>query len=148
MPYRSGPKVCESQKYDVARMPKLDFIILAKTKSASQIYLAPKKNGTLRGFMGCRKPKAATVRDSYLIQGIDEGTDLLRDTTTFVTLETNSGHQQVEIADQDTEKIVFARHQGLFKFICMLSGFKNAPGAFQRAMDVMTWTVQRQFARV
>lgn len=37
-------------------------------------------------------------------------------------------------------------HDGLFQFMCLLSGLKNAPTTFQRIMDVILGTVKWQFA--
>lgn len=50
------------------------------------------------------------------------------------------GYSQVEIDKRDLYKAVFTSHQGLYRIIRMPFGRKNAPGTFQRAVDVILTT--------
>ena len=55
------------------------------------------------------------------------------------------GYLQIPVAEEDTEKLAFITHEGLFEFIRMPFGSTNAGPTFQRAMNTMlsglTWQI-------
>lgn len=62
---------------------------------------------------------------------------LVGDTEPFSTLAENFGYWKVEIYEQDCNKTKFSSHYGLFSFIRMKCGIKNAPGTFQNVIEVI-----------
>lgn len=110
--------------------------------------LCAEKDGTLRFCVDYRRLNALTVRDSYPIPRMDECIDSLADATIFTTLDANSGHWQIEIREEDKDKTTFTSHHGLFRFTRMPFGLKNAPGTFQRVIDVILSQVKWQYALV
>ena len=98
--------------------------------------------------MDYRKLNAVTVRDSYPLLRMDECIDSLGDATVFTKLDGNSGYWQVEIAEDDRDKTTFASHSGLYRFLRMLFGLKNAPATFQRAVDIILSRVKWERALV
>ena len=90
----------------------------------------------------------ATGRDSYPLPHIDECIHSFDDATVFVTLDCSTGYWQVEVAEEDRDKITFASHSGLYRFLCIPFGLKNAPAIFQRAVDIILYRVKWKTALV
>lgn len=81
-----------------------------------------------------------TVRDSSLIPRMDECIYLLGDAAIFTTLHCSSGYWQIEVAEADRNKTNSTSHSSFFRCIQMPFGLKNAPAAFQRAVDIkISW---------
>ena len=147
-PYRAGPIAREKEKTEIDRMLRAGVIEPTSAEWASPVVFAPKKDGTMRFCVDYRKLKAATVRDSYLLPRMDECIDSLGDATVFTTLDCNGRYWQVEIAEEDRDKTTFASHFGLYRFLRMPFGLKNAPATFQRAVDIILFRVKWETALV
>lgn len=76
---------------------------------------------------------------------MDECIDSLGYTTMFSTMDTNTGYWPDETVEDNREISTFTLHHCPFRFILIPLGLKNAPGTFQRAMNVMLTKVKRQF---
>ena len=96
-----------------------------------------KKDGTMRFGVDYRKLNVFTVRDSYPLPRMEECVNSLRDATVFTTLDCNNGYWQVEISEEDRDKMTFGSHCGLYSFLRMPLGLKNAPATFPRAVDII-----------
>lgn len=128
-------------------MLEKDVIEPPTTKWASPIKFASKKDRSLRFCVHYRKLNALTVRDSYPLPQMDECINLLGEAMIFSTLDASSDYWQVEIDKCNREKTVFSIH-GLYQFFCMPFELKNAPVTFQRAMDVIFFSMKCQSALV
>ena len=126
-PYRAGLTAREKEKTETDRMLRAGVIEPATAEWATPVVFVPKKDGTMRFCVDYRKLYAVTVRDSYPLPRMDECIDSLGDATVFTTLDCNSGYWQVEIAEEDRDKTTFASHCGLYRFLRMPFGLKNAP---------------------
>ena len=56
----------------------------------------------------------------------------------FPTLDLKSGYWQVEVEDQDCEKIAFTAGNGLWQFNVMAFGLCNGPVTFERLISLAT----------
>lgn len=79
---------------------------------------------------------------------MDECIDYLGDATIFSSLDAESGYNHDEISEEDLEKTAFTSYHCLFCFSEMYSPLKNAPGTFQRAIDVLLTKFKWYFALV
>ena len=136
-PYRAGPKARDFEKEEVDRMLAAGVIEPSSADWASPVVFVPKKYGTLRFCVDYMKLNAVTRRDSYPLPRMDECIDSLGEATIFSTLDCNSGYWQVKVADQDKDKTTFTCHSGLYRFLRMPFGLKNAPATFQMAIDII-----------
>ena len=147
-PYRAGPIAREKEKTEIDRMLRAGVIEPTSAEWASPVVFVHKKDGTMRFCVDYRKLNAVTVRDSYPLPRMDECIDSFGDATVFTTLDCNSGYWQVEIAEEDRDKTKFASHSGLYRFLRMPFGLKNAPATFQRAVDIILSRVKWETALV
>ena len=60
----------------------------------------------------------------------------------FSSMDLASGYWQLDIKEEDREKTAFTTHRGLFQFRRMPFGLCNAPGTFERVMEVVVRGLQ------
>lgn len=129
-PYRAGPEQRELEHEEVAQMKKAGITEPAVSDRASRIVFVHKLDGSFRFRVDYRRLNAVTVRESYPILRMDECIDSLVRAKLFSTLHANSGYRQIEMDKNDVEKTAFVSCNGLYKYIRMPFGSKNAPATF------------------
>jgi Reverse transcriptase (RNA-dependent DNA polymerase) len=124
-------------------MLKAEVIESATSEWASQFVLVAKPDGSTRFCVDYRKLNAITVRYSYPLPRMDECIDSLGDAKIFTTLDCNSGYWQIPVRPEDRENTIFTSHEGLYWFLRMPFGLRNAPATFQSFVDItlsgLTW---------
>lgn len=144
-PYRAGSRAREAESSEVQRMLKAGVIEPTASEWASPVVLVPKPDGSMRFCIDYRRLNALTVRDSYPLPRMEECIDSLGDATIFSTLDCNSGYWQIPVHPDDRAKTTFTSHEGLYRFLRMPFGLRNAPATFQRFVDItlagLTWKI-------
>ena len=102
----------------------------------SNVVIVAKKDGTLRFCVDYRGLNGVTRKDSYPLPRITDCLDALGSATYFSTFDLRSGYYQVGMDEADRDKTSFVTRRGTFRFTAMPFGLCNAPGTFQRVMDV------------
>jgi hypothetical protein len=103
---------------------------------ASPIVFVAKPDGSTLFCVDYRRLNAVTVRDSYPLPRMDECIESLGDAKILTTLDCNSGYWQIPVRPEDREKTTFTSHEGLYWFLRMPFGLRNAPATFQRFVDI------------
>jgi hypothetical protein len=86
-PYRAGPNALQADTTEVERMLRSVVIEPTTSEWASPVVLVPKPDGSLRFCIDYHKLNAITVRDTYLLPGVDEFIESLGDAVVFSTLD-------------------------------------------------------------
>ena len=96
-----------------------------------------KKDGSACFCVDYRQVNSLKRKDAYPLPRIDDTLDTLAGSVLFSTLDMLSGYWQVEVAEEDKDKTVFATWDGLFHFNVLPFRLCNGPATFQRLMDTV-----------
>jgi len=103
----------------------------------SNVVSVYKKNRKLRVYIDFRNLNKATPMDGYPMPVADLLVDAVGAHRIVSFMDSKAGYNQIFMAEEDIPKTAFRfpRHVGLFKWIVMTFGLKNAGATYQRAMN-------------
>jgi hypothetical protein len=136
------------QKTRKQAQEKQDFIIqeIEKLKKAKLIrevahptwianpVVVPKSNCSGRLCVDFTSLNKAYPKDPYPLPRIDQIVDSTAGCDLLCFLDAFSGYHQIKMAREDEEKTAFIMPCGVYCYICMPFGLKNAGATFQRLM--------------
>lgn len=118
----------------------------SKSNWASPLHLVPKKDGSWRPCGDYRALNRITKPDRYPVPYIQDCTSQLAGSTIFSKIDLFRAYNQVPVAPDDVEKTAVITPFGLFEFLKMPFGLRNAAQTFQRLIDEVTRDLPFVFA--
>jgi len=94
--------------------------------------IVPKKNGKWRVCIDYRELNKATLKDHFPLPFIDQVLDTLIGKKYFSFLDGFRGYNQIQIALEDQEKIIFTCPWGTYAYRILPFGLCKSPSTFQR----------------
>ena len=103
---------------------------------AAGVVLVPKKSGEVRFCVDYRGLNEVTKADHYPVPlARTEIFDAMGEAQIFSCLDCQQGYWQVGVAEEDRHKTAFRCFLGLFEFVRMPYGMRNAGATYQRLMS-------------
>ena len=124
-------------EHNVQEMLSAKVIEPAQSAWSSNVLLVRKKDGSMRFCVDYRKLNNTTIKDSYPLPRIDSCLESLGGSYYFSTLDLRTGYWQTELQPEDADKTAFVTRSGQYRFTVLSMGLANAPGQFQRLMDLI-----------
>lgn len=105
---------------------------------SSAMHMVRKKDGSWRICGDYRKLNAITTRDSYPLPHIEDLLSNLDGRTIFSKVDLVKAYHQIPLDKSAIAKTALVTPFGLFEYVYMSFGLKNASQTFQRFMDEVT----------
>ena len=138
----------ESARKEFAAMEAAGVIRRSNSPWASPLHMVQKPDGSWRPCGDYRRLNTQTVPDRYPLPNIADFTSRLNGCTVFTKLDLTKGYYQVPMAKGDIPKTAVITPFGLFEWIRMPFGLRNAGCTFQRMMDQILGDIPHCFVYV
>jgi len=140
---RLSPEKLAIARREFAEMEKLGIIRRSSSPWASPLHMVEKKTpGTWRPCGDYRRLNKVTAHDRYPVPRLQDFAAQLKGKKIFSKVDLVRGYNQIPVAAADVPKTAVITPFGLFEFLRMPFGLKNAAQAFQRFMDQVCWGLE------
>jgi len=135
---RFNPNILPDIKVEITKLIEAKFIRQCPyAEWIPKVVPVYKKNEKLRVCIDFRNLNKATPMDGYPMPVADLLVDAVVGHRIISFMDGNAGYNQIFMAEEDIPKTAFRcpGHIGLFEWIVMTFGLKNAGATYQRAMN-------------
>lgn len=124
----------KSAKQDFENMVKMGICRPSKSPWASALHIVSKENGNDRSCGDYKRLNSITVPDRYPVPNIQDFTINLHGCTVFSKIDLTRAYHQIPVYEPDIPKTAIITPFGLFEYLRMPFGLRNAGQTFQRFM--------------
>lgn len=143
---RLSPEKLIFLKKEFNELLKQGIIRPSKSPWSSPIHLVSKKTGGWRVCGDFRRLNAVTIPDRYPIPHVQDFSYNLSGNKIFSKIDLVKAYHQIKIEDSDIPKTAVITPIGLYEYVYMCFGLKNAGQTFQRYMDNILRDIDCAFA--
>ena len=122
-------------KAEFLQMEDMGIIRRSKSAWSSPLHMVPKADGKWRPCGDYRRLNASTDDDRYPLPHIQDFNNNLAGCKVFSKIDLIRGYHQIPMAPSSIPKTAVVTPFGLWEFLRMPFGLKNAAQSFQRLMD-------------
>ncbi|GFN87854.1 transposon ty3-g Gag-Pol polyprotein [Plakobranchus ocellatus] len=122
-------------KAEFLQMEDMGIIRRSKSAWSSPLHMVPKADGNWRPGGDYRRLNASTDDDRYPLPHIQDFNNHLAGCKVFSKIDLIRGYHQIPMAPSSIAKTAVVTPFGLWEFLRMPFGLKNAAQSFQRLMD-------------
>ncbi|MCO5589327.1 hypothetical protein L7F22_043293 [Adiantum nelumboides] len=138
-PNKPPYKVSHAQQEEIMRqvneLVEKGMVRPSSSPFCSPVLLVHKKDGTYRICIDYRALNRITIKNRFPVPRIEDLFDKLQGSTYFSRIYLKSGYHQIRIVNEDILKTTFRTTFGLYEYLVMPFGLKNAPATFNRMME-------------
>jgi hypothetical protein len=137
-PYRLAKSEDKIISEEVQNMLKAGVIVPSNSPWSSAPVLVGKPDGSIRFCIDYRALNAVTTRDNYPMPRVDEALDSMSQGVKYLSkIDCKSAFWLIPMAPEDRAKTAFITRDGLYEFISMPFGLRNAPATLQRFVNTL-----------
>lgn len=125
----------KSAKKDFENMVKIGICRPSKSPWASALHIVSKDNGSDRLCGDYKRLNSITIPDRYPVPNIQDFTINLHGCSVFSKIDLTRAYHQIPVYEPDIPKTAIITPFGLFEYLRMPFGLRNAGQTFQRFID-------------
>jgi hypothetical protein len=133
--YRMPPNELAELKTQLQDLLEKGFISPSSSPWGCPAIFVKKKDQTLRMCVDYKPLNEVTIKNKYPLPRIDILFDPLTGALVFSNIDLRSGYHQIRIRPKDIPKTAFTTRYGLFEYLVMSFGLKNALAHFTYLMN-------------
>jgi cleavage and polyadenylation specificity factor subunit 1 len=127
---RLDPDKLRTAEKEFRALEKAGIVRRSNSGWSSPLHMVPKPDGSFRPCGDYRRLNTVTEDDRYPLPSIQDFTANLAGCTIFSKIDLVKGYHQVPMAEEDIAKTAICTPFGLFEYIFMPFGLKNAAQTF------------------